>query len=203
MKKYFITAIGTGCGKTLASAILCEATGYDYWKPVQSGLDDIDKNTVSALVQNPKVSFHNERFLLKTPVSPHQSADLDGVSIKLEDFILPPSNNNLIIEGAGGVLVPLNFEGDFVIDIAAKFDCEIVLVASLYLGSINHTLLTLQELKRRKLSLKGVIFNGEPNQYSQKIITQMANCPTLLHIMPEKHIDNSVIKKYVNNLIWN
>lgn len=202
MKKYFITAIGTGCGKTLASAIVCQATGFDYWKPVQSGLDDIDKNSVASLVQNPKVAYHAERFLLKTPVSPHQSAALDGIAIHLSDFQLPKTDNDLIIEGAGGILVPLNFKGDFVIDLATKFDCELILVASLYLGSINHTLLTLQELKRRKIAIRGIIFNGTPNEYSEKIILQMAQCPCLLHILPEKEINTAVVKKYANNLIW-
>lgn len=199
---YFVTAIGTGCGKTLVSAIICEKTGIDYWKPIQSGTDDCDKNTVQELVSNSNVKFHAEKHLLKTPVSPHQSAEIDGVAVKLRDFILPTGIKNLIIEGAGGVLVPLNYTGDFVIDIAKKMDAEIILVSSLYLGSINHTLLTFNELKARNFHIKGIVFNGNSNKASEKIILEYTQLNCLLHIDQEPLITKEIVKKYARLLKW-
>jgi dethiobiotin synthetase len=138
---YFVTAIGTDSGKTLASAILCKALAADYWKPVQAGYPT-DSETVKNLVQSPQVHIHSERYIFKTPASPHAAAALESVHIGLQDFTLPNKiSSNLIIEGAGGCLVPLN-DRDFVIDLASKFQAEVILVSNLYLGSINHTLLT-------------------------------------------------------------
>lgn len=202
IKKYFVTAIGTDCGKTLASAILCESLGFDYWKPVQSGILERDSEKVKSLVDNINVFIHPEKFLLETPVSPHQSAFIDRTYIDLKDFELPKTQNSLIIEGAGGVLVPLNFDGSFVIDIAQKFNCEIILVVSLYLGSINHTLLTIKELKQRGLVLKGIIFNGLSNNYSEQLILKYVNCKLLLHINKEEEITKEIVKKYAKILKW-
>src|SRR4051812_35331298 len=103
---YFVTGIDTDSGKTLISAILCEALQADYWKPVQAGFPR-DSDTVKSLISNPITKIHPEKYLLKTPASPHASARIDGVEIVLENFILPLTNNQLIIEGAGGCLVPL------------------------------------------------------------------------------------------------
>src|SRR6186997_2375007 len=105
--RYFVTAIDIDSGKTLVSAILCEALQADYWKPVQAGLPR-DSDTVRELVSNPLTKVHPERYLLRTPASPHAAAKLDGIEIKLQDFKIPVTNNTLIIEGAGGCLVPLN-----------------------------------------------------------------------------------------------
>ncbi|MBY0426409.1 MAG: dethiobiotin synthase [Cytophagales bacterium] len=181
-KRYFVTAIGTGCGKTVVSAILTEALQADYWKPVQSGMDDIDRMTVQSLVANPKSVFHPERYLLRTPVSPHAAARIDGVEIQLEDFRLPVTNNNLIIEGAGGVLVPLNDRGGMVIDLAVKFDAEVILVSNIYLGSINHTLLTINELRSRGVRIKGLVFNGESNPESENFILNHSKLPCLFRL---------------------
>ena len=135
----FVTAIGTDCGKTIASAIITEALQADYWKPVQCGMDETDSQTISKLVPNAKI--HPERYALKAPASPHLAAEMEGINIKLEDFKLPAVSNHLVMEGAGGTLVPLNYDGDFVIDLAHRFKAEVIVVANLYLGSINHTLL--------------------------------------------------------------
>lgn len=199
---YFVTAIGTGCGKTLASAIICEKTGFDYWKPIQSGTEDMDSLSVRNLISNPKTSIHPEKYILKTPVSPHQSAEMDGIKIDLEDIIKPKNAENLIIEGAGGVLVPLNYSGDFVIDIAKKMNAEVVLVSSLYLGSINHTLLTFNELKSKNIKIKGIIFNGISNKASERIICEYTQLDCLLHINQEENISKEIIKKYAKVLKW-
>ncbi len=198
---YFVTAIDTDSGKTLASAILCEALQADYWKPVQAGLP-LDSDMVKSLVGNPNSVFHQEQYFLRTAASPHAAAILEDIKIELEDFRMPPAKGDLIIEGAGGCLVPLN-DQSFVIDLAERFHCVVILVADLYLGSINHTLLTVQELKHRNLPVKGIIFNGEPNPESERIILHHANIRSILHIEKEKNVTREMVKKYADKLMLN
>jgi dethiobiotin synthetase len=198
MKSYFITAIDTDSGKTLVSAILCEALAADYWKPIQAGLPK-DSDRVKELISNSTTKIHPEKFLLTTPASPHASAKIDNVEIKLSDFDLPKTNNNLIVEGAGGCLVPIN-EKHFVIDIIKKINIEVILVADLYLGSINHTLLTIEALKKRSIPIKGIIFNGESNHESERIILQHSDLKLLAHIATEKTIDKALVLKYASIL---
>lgn len=195
---YFVTAIGTDCGKTLASAILCEALEADYWKPVQAGMPR-DTDSVREMVSNKKSRFHPERYLLKTPASPHAAARLDGIQISLKSFQLPPTDNTLIIEGAGGCLVPLNDE-TFVIDLIAELRAPVVLVSNIYLGSINHTLLTLEALEKRGIPIKGLVFNGDKNEESERIILHHAKVDCLLHIKRERVINADVVKSYATLL---
>ena len=196
--KYFVTAIDTDSGKTIVSAILCEALGADYWKPVQAGLPR-DLHTVQALVSNPHVNFHAETFLLNTPASPHASAKADGIKINFDAFKLPTTNHDLIIEGAGGCLVPLN-EVAFVTDLISYFNATVILVADLYLGSINHTLLTVEALRSRKLPIKGIIFNGDPTPESERIILQHTSLECLLRIKREPVVDKEMIRTYAEKL---
>ncbi|MEO8474753.1 MAG: dethiobiotin synthase [Chryseolinea sp.] len=198
---YFVTAIGTDSGKTLVSAILCEALHADYWKPVQAGLP-LDRDRVKELVTNKTTSFHEEGFFLKTPASPHAAAKLDDIKIELNTLKLPATSNDLVIEGAGGCLVPLN-DDNFVIDLVSQFECNIVLVADLYLGSINHTLLTVQELRRRGLKVKGIIFNGDTNPESERIILHHSNIRCILNIEKEPVINSDIVKKYADQLLMN
>jgi dethiobiotin synthetase len=195
--KYFVTAIDTDSGKTLVSAILCEALQADYWKPVQAGLPR-DADTVRSLLTHNATIFP-ETYLLNTPASPHAAARIDGVEIKLSNFSVPQTHKPLVIEGAGGCLVPLN-DHDFVIDIARQCDATLVLVADLYLGSINHTLLTLEALKKRALPVKGIIFNGEPNPESERIILKHAGLPCLLRITRAAKIDQQIVREYAQQL---
>ena len=195
---YFVTAIDTDSGKTLASAILCEALQADYWKPVQAGFPR-DSEVVAGLVSNGTTTVHPETYLLTTPASPHAAAKIDGVSIEIEKFRVPPSKN-LVIEGAGGILVPLN-DSHFIVDLISHFDASIVLVSDLYLGSINHTLLTVEAIRRRNLPLKGIIFNGGLNTESQRIILHHAGVPELLHITKENTITRQTIRKYADELL--
>jgi dethiobiotin synthetase len=155
---YFVTGIDTDSGKTLVSAILCKALGFDYWKPIQAGFPK-DSDTIKQLVTD--VYIHPESYVLNTPASPHAAAKLDGIEIDLSSIIIP-KKTNLIIEGAGGCLVPIN-SSQFIIDIIQKLNAPVILVADLYLGSINHTLLTIKYIQSRNLYVKGIIFNGEPN----------------------------------------
>lgn len=193
---YFITAIGTDSGKTLVSAILCKALQADYWKPVQAGFPR-DADTVKSLV--PECIIHPETYLLNTPASPHASAKIDGVEIDLEKFSLPKTNNALIVEGAGGCLVPLN-DKDFVIDIPQRLNLPIILVSNLYLGSINHTLLTINLLKQRNLTVVGIIFNGKSNPESERIILKHSDYKTIWHIKEEPEITQIKISEYAEKL---
>ncbi len=166
---YFITGIGTNVGKTMVSAILTEALKADYWKPIQSGTNEgLDSMTIKELISNTKTIIFPESYLLKEPLSPHMAAKIDGVTIELENILLPVrlsgvgANNNLIIEGAGGLMVPINSK-HYVIDIARKIDCEIIVVISNYLGCINHSLLTIDYLLKHNFKIKALIFNGDFN----------------------------------------
>ena len=177
----FITGIGTNVGKTVVSAILTEALQADYWKPIQSGtIEGKDSETVTSLISNSKTVIHPETYLLKQPLSPHFAAKLDGVTIELSKVHSQYINlslslrapcpttgggsrsdvQHLIIEGAGGLLVPIN-KNEYVIDVAKKIDCEIVLVISSYLGCINHTLLSIEYLKSNNFKIYALVFNGD------------------------------------------
>ncbi len=199
--RYFITAIGTDSGKTLFSAILCEALKADYWKPVQAGLPR-DADVVQSLLSNSVSKIHPEAFILNTPASPHASAKIDGITMELENFKIPSTKNKLVIEGAGGCLVPLN-DNDFVTDLAKKFDSEIILVSNMYLGSINHTLLSADYLKRNNFKMKGIVFNGKSNPESEAIILKHTGYPCLLKILQEPIITKDIIKKYAAQLKLN
>lgn len=200
---YFITAIGTDSGKTLASAIICEALKADYWKPVQSG-SPRDTDTVRKLITNKQTVFHPERFKLNTPVSPHASARLDGVHISLDSFELPETENVLIVEGAGGCLVPLNDE-HVMIDLMARLNLEVIVVSNHYLGSINHTLLTVEALLHHNLRIKGLIFNGDTEEETERVIIGRTKLKCLLRIKKESYINSDVVRKYASLLktTWN
>lgn len=158
-KKLFVSGIGTGVGKTMASAMLVKKWNTDYWKPVQSGdLAASDSMMVHQLLDG-KVRIHPERYRLQTPASPHYAAAIDGLEIKLSDFKLPETEANLIVEGAGGLFVPLN-EQHFMIDLIEQLGLPVVLVLSDYLGCINHSLLSLEALKSRGIPVAYLLFNG-------------------------------------------
>jgi dethiobiotin synthetase len=195
---YFVTAIGTDCGKTLISAILCEALKADYWKPIQAGLPR-DADTVKNFISSPELKIYNEAYLLKTPASPHASAAIDGITINIKNIQVPRSNRDLVIEGAGGCLVPLN-DKDFVIDLIAHLNIPVILVANLYLGSINHTLLTIEALKNRNISVKGIVFNGDSNNESERIILLHSKLKCLANVRKETILDKAVILKYAEIL---
>lgn len=198
---YFVTAIGTDSGKSLISSILVEALKADYWKPVQAGAPG-DTETVKSLVSNPVTKFHPEAHRLKMPASPHAAARYEHLHIQLDDFVLPETENELVVEGAGGVLVPLNDE-DYVIDIAKELNLQVVLVSNLYLGSINHTLLTIDYLERNGFKIKGLIFNGEANPESERIIEQKSGYKVLLRLPKLSLINKEVIQYWADELILN
>lgn len=197
--RYFVTAIGTDSGKTVVSAIITQALHGDYWKPIQAGYPT-DTDTVKQLVKNPISRFFNETYLFNKAASPHEAAQDEGVEISMRKIKIPKTNNDLIIEGAGGLMVPLN-DQDFIIDLIPRFDAEVILVADLYLGSINHTLLTVDMLKKRKFKVKGIVFNGESNSASEETILKYSQYPCLLKIKKERVIDQNTINRYALELL--
>lgn len=194
---YFVTAIGTDSGKTVVSAILCSALGADYWKPIQCG-SPRDSDQISSLLGKEQI-IHPERYYLKMPASPHAASKAEGVDVILESFTLPKTDNSIIIEGAGGLLVPLNDE-NFVIDLIQHLNVRVILIANLYLGSINHTLLSIEALKARDVPIEGIIFNGESNPESERIILKHSGLRVLLRIEPELFINSEVVNKYARLL---
>ena len=179
MRPLFISGIGTEIGKTVVSAVLVENLQADYWKPIQSGeLDNSDSMLVERLISNKKTMIHPEAYRLTQPFSPHKSAALDGIHIDLDKIILPKTENQLIIEGAGGLMVPLN-DRDLIIDLIKKLDAEVILVSKNYLGSINHTLLSVELLKNRSIPIRKLIFCGESNPSSEDVIYSQTGLDSL------------------------
>lgn len=202
MKRYFISGIGTDVGKTVVSAILVQAGKTDYWKPIQAGdLHQSDSIKVSQRIDNKKSNIHPERFRLSQPMSPHAAAEIDHVNIRIQDFELPKTDNHLIIEGAGGLLVPIN-QNETVIDLIAHLKAPVVLVSSYYLGSINHTLLSAELLKTRNIEVKGIIYNGDENEASLQIIEKMTGLKTLGKIPTGDPNNQSFIKKYAEQFAY-
>ena len=173
MKKYFITGISTEVGKTVASAIVTEALKADYWKPIQAGeLNNCDSKKVERLISNSTSKFHPNSYALKTPMSPHAAANINGVSIDIKKIVEPKTKNNLVIEGAGGLLVPLN-NSETILDII-KPSYKVIVVSRHYLGSINHTLLTVKLLQEKGLDVS-IIFSGKEHRTTEDIIKKITN----------------------------
>lgn len=194
---YFVTAIGTDSGKTLISALLALALEADYWKPVQAGFPT-DTDEIKRITEG-KVHCHTERYILNTPASPHAAAAIDNINIQLTDFQLPETQNPLIIEGAGGIMVPLN-NNDLVIDISVQLKTPIILVSNNYLGSINHTLLSLEYLKKRQLEVAGIIFNGHPNPATEEVIVRKTSVPCLLKVPQMTQLDLNLLHDLAGQL---
>jgi len=198
MRKIFVTGIGTGVGKTVASAVLAEALEADYWKPVQCGLEPMtDAELVRSLLSNKRSVVHPEVYRFKDAMSPNAAAELARVEIDLDNIKIPTgsSNRTLIIEGAGGLLVPLNGR-ELMADLISKLDAEVIVVADFYLGSINHTLLTCSELKRRQLPVLGLLFLGTVNEASASIILKNCGLKLLGRIAHEKKVDKNTVSKW-------
>lgn len=191
---YFITGISTEVGKTIASAIVTEALQADYWKPVQAGeLDNCDTKKVERLVSNSKSKFHPNAYALQTPMSPHAAAGIDGISIDVKKIKAPKTNNKLVIEGAGGLLVPLNNKHT-ILDLI-KPEHKVIVVSRHYLGSINHTLLTVNTLKDKGFNVS-VIFSGNEHKSTENIIAKMTQVPVIGRIDEEPYFDKNVVKEY-------
>lgn len=195
--KLFITGIGTDVGKTIASAIVTQALEADYWKPIQAGdLDNSDSHKIQRYIANDKTVIHPNSYKLNTPASPHLAASIDGITIDLKNITEPKTKNHLVIEGAGGLLVPLNHK-DCIVDLVQK-DYKVIVVSRHYLGSINHTLLTFEALKNRNIAVAGIIFSGDENQSTEEIILQKTNAKFIGRIENEPYFDENVIQYYAD-----
>ena len=198
--KYFVTGIGTEIGKTIASAILVEALEADYWKPVQAGeLEYTDSQKVKDLISNTESKFHSESFRLKLAMSPHAAAQNENITITTSNCNPPKTDKPLIIEGAGGLLVPLN-DKECIIDLIKKLKVEVILISQHYLGSINHTLLSIEALKKRNIPIKGILFNGDENKDTENIILSKSGLNNLGRIPTLKTVDKTSIKEIAEQL---
>ncbi len=194
MKQIFVTGISTEVGKTIASAIITEALEADYWKPIQAGdLDNSDSYKVSRLISNPKTKIHKSSYELQTPMSPHAAADIDGIQIDTQKIIVPKTDNHLVIEGAGGLLVPLN-NNDTILDIIMP-NYKVIVVSRHYLGSINHTLLTVNWLKQKGYDVS-LLFSGNEHPTTEQIILHKTGVPLIGRIDEEANFNKGVIQKY-------
>ncbi len=169
--QFVVVGIGTDVGKTIVSAILVEKFKTSYWKPVQAGeLDNSDSHKVARLAPSVQ-TIYPEIYRLHTPASPHYAAEIDGVNIQLSDFSIP-TTDDLIIEAAGGLMVPLNQAGDLYLDVLKQWKLPVVLVSKHYLGSIKHTLLSLSALAAADVSVMAVVFVGDENSATESIISR-------------------------------
>jgi len=196
MKKIFITGISTEVGKTIVSAIVTEALQADYWKPIQAGeLDNCDTKKVEKLVSNQHSKFHTNSYALQTPMSPHAAAAIDKVEIELSKIIAPNTKNHLVIEGAGGLLVPLN-DSQTILDVI-KPSYKVLVVSRHYLGSINHTLLTIKLLQEKGFDVS-VIFSGNEHKTTEEIIQKMTNVSVIGRVEEEPYFDTNVVREYAD-----
>lgn len=213
MAPIFITGIGTGIGKTIVSAILAEAFQSDYWKPVQAGLmEGTDSEWMKTVITNNISRIHPELYIFKLAASPHIASKAEGIKVSLQgisdEYMRLIKNNQrtvasgILIEGAGGLLVPLN-EKEFVIDLIEKLNARVILVSRNYLGSINHSLLTAQICKQRNLNVIGWIFNDQYLHYEDEISNwsgyrKLASIPRL-EMINKKTIATEAIR--IKNLL--
>jgi dethiobiotin synthetase len=198
--QYIISGIGTDVGKTVASAIIAQALEATYWKPVQAGdLHFSDSMKVDHWTDE-KVIVLPERYRLNQPMSPHAAADIDKVFIQSDDFQIPVVEGNLIIEGAGGLMVPVNSEGLLYIDLFQKWNVPVILISRHYLGSINHTLLSAEALKSRNIPVEGIVFIGDENSATESIILQVTGFKMIGRIPIAEEVNSSFVKEQAQEM---
>lgn len=196
MNRIIVAGSGTHVGKTVVSAILTTLLEGDYWKPIQCGDEEhSDTAMMQQLIDRTKHHIYEPAYSLKAPLSPHHAARLENISICCESIIPPQTTRPLIIESVGGIFVPLSTKV-LTIDLLKSWGGRWIIVSNHYLGSINHTLLTIDALKRQKVSIAGLIFNGEPNPDSEAAILEISQLPLLGKLLPEVHINIKTIQRY-------
>lgn len=201
MNTYFITGIGTDVGKTVASAIITEALEADYWKPIQAGdLNNCDTKKVKRLVSNTTSKFYDNSYALQTPMSPHAAANIDGITIDIKKIKKPDTLNHLVVEGAGGLLVPINTKQTILDLIQPNY--KVIVVSRHYLGSINHSLLTINLLKEKGFDVS-IIFSGNEHKTTEDIITKMTKVNVIGRIDEEPYFDKNVVKAYADEFSSN
>jgi dethiobiotin synthetase len=197
MKQFIVAGIGTEIGKTVVSAILTAGLKADYWKPVQSGdLATGDAYWIRKWV--PSAVVHPSTYALTQPLSPHSAAEIDGITIELNAFEIP-TDQTLIIELAGGIMVPLN-DRETNLDLIQHLQLPVILVSKNYLGSINHTLLTYELLKQHRVPMAGIVFNGPENPSGEKFILNHTGLPLVLRVNTENELNEAVIASYSDKI---
>ncbi len=188
--RYIITGTDTDVGKTVFAAALVQALRANYWKPVQSGVEQIDTRTVQTLTGLPDDHFLPEAYVFSEPLSPHLASEIDGVEINFEKLKLPESERALVVEGAGGLMVPLTRE-NLQINLFKKWNAPVILCARTGLGTLNHTLLSLEALWARSVPLHGIVFIGDENEDNIRTIAGfsgekiLGRLPILQELSPE------------------
>jgi len=202
MTPIFITGTGTDVGKTLIASIVTEALQADYWKPVQAGFSDgTDSLRIKDLISNNQTKIHPELYLLEMPASPHLSAPAEGKEIKIKEIIhyLPKTKKQLIIKGAGGLMVPLN-QKELILNLIKKLNARVIIVSKNELGSINHSLLTAAVLKKEKVNVLGWIFTEEYINY-QKEISEWTGYPVIASVKHLPVISKEIIKAEAKKML--
>ncbi|MBS0629404.1 MAG: dethiobiotin synthase [Verrucomicrobia bacterium] len=189
MQRIIVAGISTEVGKTVVCTILSYLFDADYWKPIDCGESD------SSRVKQWHQRVHAPAYCLKAPLSPHHAARLENLTIEIEKIQIPQPPRPLIIEGVGGILVPLTTRLT-TFDLFKSWGAEWVIVSKHYLGSINHTLLTVETLKRHGIPLLGIIFNGQPNPDSEAAILEITKLPCLGRLLPESEITETTLRRY-------
>ena len=198
IKKFFITGTDTNVGKTLFCSILMDKFLYDYWKPIQTGnKNDNDTIYIKKICKIPSNRFYKPAFSFRKSLSPHQAAKYENVSINLNNIKKPITNNPLIIEGIGGILVPLNNK-NFIIDLIKKLKFPVIIVSRSTLGTINHTLMTIKILRQNKIKIYGVVLNGVMNKKNAQSIEHFGKVKVLAQIPFFKKISLKKIKNFTN-----
>ncbi len=195
MKKAIaIAGIHTNIGKTIASAVIAEAISADYWKPVQAGKDERDAELLKKLLTNGQDRVYNEAVVLSQPLSPHTAAEIDNVEVDYKKFAWPKTDKILLVETAGGLLSPMSADATMA-DFIAYYNLPVILVSLNYLGSINHTLLTIEVLRSRGITVKGLIMNGLENESSENFITAYSDMPIIARIPYINDISNDGVRR--------
>ena len=200
----FITGIGTDVGKTVVSAILCEWIQANYWKPIQSGdPDGGDSKTLKNLVSHSSFEIFKEAYTFDAPLSPHAAAKLEGKEIQVDSIIPPESKNPIIIEGAGGLLVPLNYRNETICDLIIHLNAQVIVVVKEYLGNINHTLLTISHLEKNNIKIAGFVFIGEELPHTWDIIKKTSRLPLLFRVPIFNELNKNTIVNFVKEIDGN
>jgi dethiobiotin synthetase/malonyl-CoA O-methyltransferase len=194
----FVTGTDTDVGKTVAAGILTHAFKAKYWKPIQAGTEPTtDSKTIASWLGSDCVL--PEGAVLKAPMSPNQAAKREKRELRVADFELPQVEGNLVVEGAGGLFVPINQE-ETMMDLMAHFGLPTFLVARTGLGTLNHTLLSIEVMRKRKLPLHGVIFSGESHPENEADIAHFGQCPIIGRIPPITDFSQETFSAIANNL---
>ena len=194
-KSLFVTGTNTDIGKTVVCGVLVAGLRAHYWKPIQSGLiDGTDTDWIVEHTDIPQNHIHKETYSLQQPLSPHAAAVIDNVEISLDAFSLPavPDEDFLIIEGAGGVLVPIN-EKYFMLDLIVKLGTPVLVVADSELGTINHSLLSIRQLRDRNIEIAGVVMNGPQNQGNKEAIEFYGDVEVIAEIEPLEELGTKAL----------